>query len=399
MKLKKFIAPDMRAALKDVRETFGSEAVILNDRAIPGGIEVTAAIDYDQSLWQAPDVQTEKTSTLASVSPASTKTSDQVQWLTDPKVDAMQQEITAMRDLLQQQLASLSWQRQTTIEPGKMKLLKDLAQLGLTPYICRQIAANLSMDLNEEQNWQAALKTLGSLINTPEKAVTDLEGAVALIGPTGVGKTTTIAKLAARYVIRHGANSLGLITTDTFRIGAHEQLQTYGNLLGVPVRSVETQTELTRVMQQMQNKRLILIDTIGLSQRDKNLPARLSMLTESGFNIKKLLVLSANAHPLVLDRTIDAFGNKIVDPIMGAIITKLDECMNLGELLSLLIKHHLPIAYASDGQRVPEDLKIARRDDLIATLQYIAEHYMPPLSNAALAHTFAFEEPVCQTSH
>jgi flagellar biosynthesis protein FlhF len=184
---------------------------------------------------------------------------------------------------------------------------------------------------------------------------------LALLGPTGVGKTTTVAKLASRFVREHGARHLGLLTTDNYRVGAHEQLQNYGRLLGVPVQMVDSAEDLATALAALANKRLVLVDTAGMSQRDLRLGEALASLRRDG--LRCYLTLASNAHETMLDETIAAFGAL---PLAGCVLTKLDECPSLGGTLSALIRHRLPVACVTDGQRVPEDLRPARARDLVS---------------------------------
>jgi flagellar biosynthesis protein FlhF len=185
----------------------------------------------------------------------------------------------------------------------------------------------------------------------------------SLVGPTGVGKTTTIAKLAARYAQIHGADKVGLITTDSFRIGALEQLATYAKILGCPLKQAKNTEELSDAIYQLRNKKLILIDTAGMSQRDLKLTQKLNhLLTKSRVNIKNYLVLSATSQMSVLQESVQHF--KTI-PLSGCIFTKIDESLSLGELMSVAIHNRLPIGYLTNGQRVPEDIRVANSEKIV----------------------------------
>jgi flagellar biosynthesis protein FlhF len=219
-------------------------------------------------------------------------------------------------------------------------------------------------------------------------------GVVALVGPTGVGKTTTVAKLAARYSLRHGSKRVALVTTDCYRIGAHEQLRTYGRILDVPVRVTSDETELRTVLQSLADKSLVLIDTAGMGQRDLRLSEHLALINSGLPRIRTYLVLGATAQMSGMEEIVSAFqGAKLT----GCIATKVDETTRLGGLLSVVIDKHLPVAYLSDGQRVPEDLHPARAQDLVSrgvTLMQraAAEHgddYLALAFGGMLAHASA----------
>ena len=190
-------------------------------------------------------------------------------------------------------------------------------------------------------------------------------GVIALVGPTGVGKTTTAAKLAARYALRNGTSRVALVTTDAFRIGAQEQLRAFGSLIGVPVYAVNEISELHQTLEMLQDKALVIIDTAGLSQRDMQLLEQLAALRTGEIQIDPYLVVSATTQQQALDETVAVF-NRI--ELKGAILSKLDEGGALGAAISVLLRHQLPLLYLGDGQRVPEDLQVARGRDLVDRL-------------------------------
>jgi len=204
------------------------------------------------------------------------------------------------------------------------------------------------------------------------------------VGSTGVGKTTSIAKLAARYVLRHGQRHVALVTTDSYRIGAHEQLMTYGRLLGIPVQVASDHNELRSTLNSLSDKRLVLIDTAGMSQRDVRLTEQFATLSDTGLPIRTLLVLSATVHPSVMDETIRAFSGV---PLDGAILTKLDEAASLGGVLSAVIEQQLPLRFVTNGQRVPEDMQVARTSELIQQATALASERDLP-AESLMAETF-----------
>jgi flagellar biosynthesis protein FlhF len=226
------------------------------------------------------------------------------------------------------------------------------------------IARGIRNIQNTEQAWRNALYELASQINVTDDDIISKGGIVALVGSTGVGKTTTIAKLAARFCMRHSKEQLALITTDNYRVGAEKQLSIYGQILGVPVHHASNSQELVRLLQGMQDKKLVLIDTAGMSQKDR----RLRMLSDSLARLKRIrvyLVAAANTQGRAVQELMNHYGR---DHLHGCILTKLDETASLGEALSILMEHRLPLAYLSDGQNVPEDLKPARVSTVVAQL-------------------------------
>jgi flagellar biosynthesis protein FlhF len=195
-----------------------------------------------------------------------------------------------------------------------------------------------------------------------ETDMLDAGGVFALMGPTGAGKTTTTAKLAARFVVRQGADKLALLTTDSYRIGGHEQLRIYGKILGVTVHAVRDAADLRLALSELRNKHTVLIDTVGMSQRDQAVAEQVEMLCQAGKPIKRLLLLNATSHGDTLDEVVQAYQTRGLD---GCILSKVDEAASLGPALDCAIRHQLNVHYLATGQRVPEDLHLANRQYLI----------------------------------
>jgi flagellar biosynthesis protein FlhF len=195
-----------------------------------------------------------------------------------------------------------------------------------------------------------------------ENEILEKGGVYALVGPTGVGKTTTTAKLAARCVMRHGPGKLALITTDGYRIGGYEQLRIYGKILGVMVHSVKDESDLRIALDELKSKHTVLIDTVGMSQRDKMVAEQVAMLSGAGTQVKRLLCLSATSTGETLNEVVRSYEG---DGLAGCIMTKLDEAATIGSTLDVIIRQKLNLYYVANGQRVPEDLHIANRQYLI----------------------------------
>jgi flagellar biosynthesis protein FlhF len=193
---------------------------------------------------------------------------------------------------------------------------------------------------------------------------------VALVGPTGVGKTTTVAKLAARFAQVHGRDSVVLISTDTFRISGFDQLATYGKIIGCQVNIAKDNNALNTLLQEYCNKKLILIDTAGMGQRDIRLAEQLtSLVSNARVRIRSYLVLAANTQQGVMQENVERFKRV---PLSGCIYTKLDECISIGEIITTSIQNGLPIGYLTDGQRVPEDIKVANAEKLVTLADKMA---------------------------
>ena len=289
------------------------------------------------------------------------------------EVAQMKEEMHALRQLLEHQVSGLMWQEMERQEPLRAMLVGQLKKMGLAEELADQFACYINESSSVSQAWQQLQQLIAEqLVVTDDEIVRDA-GVVALLGPTGVGKTTTVAKLAARYVSIYGNEEVALITTDSYRIGAMEQLSTYGKILNCPVRQVRNAEELSETLHQFRNRRLVLIDTAGMGQRDMRLNEQLdTLMRNTRVKIRSYLVLAATAQRAVLQEAVEQF-RRI--PLRGCILTKLDESLSLGECLSIAIQNTLPIGYLSDGQRVPEDLKVANAELLvqIATEQFSRE--------------------------
>lgn len=267
-------------------------------------------------------------------------------------------EIKSMRGKLEQQLTMLGWKEQERLDPVRGGLLRQLQLAGFTDSRAHDLTRQLPSGIDEKDatNWAKSVlvRNLQAIANEGE--ILEKGGVYALVGPTGVGKTTTTAKLAARCVVRHGADKLALLTTDGYRIGGHEQLRIYGKILGVTVHAVKDTHDLTLALAELRGKHLVLIDTVGMGQRDRMVAEQVAMLAGCGMEVKRLLLLNAASNGHTLDEVAHAYrGNGLA----GAIITKLDESVIIGSALDTAIRHRLPLYYTAGGQRVPEDLELA----------------------------------------
>ena len=274
------------------------------------------------------------------------------------EVSNMMSEIRAMRGLMETQLAELSWGSTAQREPHKATVLREMLAAGFSATLARYIIEKMPAmnDAAQAMRWVKTvlarnLATIGS-----EDAMLSEGGVFALVGPTGVGKTTTTAKLAARCVMRHGPDKLALITTDAYRIGGHEQLRIYGKILGVMVHSVKDEADLRIALKELRNKHTVLIDTIGMSQRDHMVAEQVAMLSGSGAEVKRLLCLNSTSTNETLNEVVRAYQGS---GLHGAIMTKMDEAASTGGVLDIVIRQKLKLHYVSNGQRVPEDLHVA----------------------------------------
>ncbi|MBW8899460.1 MAG: flagellar biosynthesis protein FlhF, partial [Massilia sp.] len=280
------------------------------------------------------------------------------------EMHGMMSEIRAMRGMMETQLAELSWGSTQQREPQKAAVLREMLAAGFSASLSRYLIDKLpaGKDAAESLRWIKTVLSRNITTMADEDAILDRGGVFALVGPTGVGKTTTTAKLAARCVMRHGPEKLALITTDAYRIGGHEQLRIYGKILGVMVHSVKDEADLRIALKELRNKHTVLIDTIGMSQRDQMVTEQVAMLTESGADVKRLLCLNATSTNETLNEVVRAYQGT---GLAGCIMTKLDEAASIGNVLDVLVRQKLSLYYISNGQRVPEDLHLADRAMLV----------------------------------
>jgi flagellar biosynthesis protein FlhF len=272
-------------------------------------------------------------------------------------------EIRSMRGMIEEQLSEMAWSGQQR-QPNKTAVLRELLSAGFSASLSRYLVEKMPASDKTEasMNWIKSVLGRNLSVIANENEILDKGGVYALVGPTGVGKTTTTAKLAARCVMRHGANKLALITTDGYRIGAYEQLRIYGKILGVMVHSVKDETDLRIALDELKSKHTILIDTVGVGQRDKMVAEQVAMLTGAGSQVKRLLCLSATSNGETLNEVVRSY---LGDGLAGCIMTKLDEAATIGNVLDVVIRRKLNLYYVANGQRVPEDLHIANQHYLV----------------------------------
>lgn len=459
MNIKRFFGKSSKEALTMVRQALGEDAVIISNRAVNGGNEIMAVSESDMHAMATPHDNTlsshelsmpsqteaftpletnyENAPTLLSIlsqnkvqtpaagkvtspqeasgidkAPAAaiqvpeaplldlTKPSEQIptfvaKELTD-KVNLMLNEMRGMRSRVETQLTAMSWGNQLQNNPVKSKILSTLLAANFSASLARVITEKLPSHLDAEQAFAWVRNTLSMNLNTidDESELLDQGGVFALVGPTGVGKTTTTAKLAARYVMKHGTQNLGLITTDGYRIGGHEQLRIYGKILGVMVYAVKDEADLKIALNELKNKHTILVDTVGVSQRDQMVTEQIAMLSNASVNIKKLLCLNATSTGETLTDVIRAYKGKALD---GCIVTKLDEAASIGNALDVVIRERAKLYYTTHGQRVPEDIELANKEELIARaltldsacwpFQYLDEELPLVIANMHLDYT------------
>ena len=372
MKIRTYIAKDMRQALRQVREEQGPDAVILSTRAIAGGVEVSAAIDFENIPPQRVQVSVPVPTPAAAAVPVPPPL-DFAALMPSAAQSEMGAELRSMRHLLESQLAQLAWNDLTRRQPAQAELLKQLTELGLTQALASQLVDELPVNIPFEESQRRTLAGLSRRIAVTGDVLLERGGRVAFVGPTGVGKTTAIAKLAARWVLRHGSRDIALVSVDGQRFGAQEQLKVLGRLLGVEAFTLDDVADLPTLLARLPERRLVLIDTAGMSPRDPELAARglqfAAMAERAGIDV--CLTLSAAAQAGVIEEAADRFA--VFRPT-SCLLTKLDEATSLGGTLSMLVRTGLPVSYVSEGQRIPEDLVPARAHHVVTRAVHIARH-------------------------
>ncbi|MBN2864689.1 MAG: flagellar biosynthesis protein FlhF [Thiotrichales bacterium] len=361
MKIKRYFAPTMRQAMLLVKEAQGDDAVILSSRNTPEGIELVAAVDPEVQEFKNKQYKPELGSSY--VSPETVNhgsANSESASHNSAEIARMAQELKAVRAMLENQLSGLAWGQSEQQNPDKVSLIKRLMQLGIGWNLSEKFVENIQG--HKQQAWSEILLEMERSIPVENRDILERGGIVALVGPTGVGKTTTIAKMASRFVMRNSPEQLALVTTDCYKIGAQAQLKTFAELIGVPVHVVSSQGELYALLASMSHKKLILIDTAGMSQRDLQLSQQLTTANAGFSSVKNYLVMSAATQLNVMKDIVKSF-NQV--GLNGCILTKVDEALQLGNIITVLIEQKLSIAYLSEGQRVPEDLTPAKVRDLI----------------------------------
>ena len=488
MSVKKIVAPDMRQALKKVRDQMGADAVILSNRKVPAGVEITASVDYqavldahqqkererkhvpafvDENVEMVPaqgnehdvikrdleaakekasrrqlreqfaqernkrvamheglveNLQGQIAEPAPDMPPARMSNPNTAYGLEDDRVsikakeydpeeeffaqierdneqaeverqihepdafvdpvsalqnhvDArmnantskedindVKQELNQLKSILSSQLNNMSWGDYSYRKPLSAAVFKRLRKIGLSSPLCRSLLNQVDETLPKKEAWRRVLEDLSSRLPISYDEIINGSGVVAFVGPAGVGKTTTIAKLAAEYALKHGPESLALISTDSYRIAGHEQLRTLAQILKVPLRIANEQNPLDAVVRSLSRKKMVLIDTAGLSVKDDSFDHQMNLLEQSQIEMKNWLVLSGTSQRKILEKTVNEYKHL---NLTGSILTKLDESASLGEALSVIVENKLPMAYVTNGQNIPDDIQRPKANQLI----------------------------------
>lgn len=416
MNAKKIIAPDMRNALKKVRAVLGEDAVILSHRKVANGIELIvsdspveevvasleqqATIQKNQARWyhdKTLDEQTVKnqvqrikqnqnnmvsqktvvqkkaseknasgkkvtdtiTSHEAAFSKLNPKTLDSQKSseFVDTQVVQLESEVAWLRGLLDSQAAVLNWGHCQAHHPIKTHVLQRLSAIGLSAQVSKQLTQEINeSDIQLAAVWQQVIKQFANQMTVFPQELIVHKGIYALLGPTGSGKTTSIAKIAARFVQQNASEQIGLISLDTVRMGASHQLTMLSQILNVSVRFCSSTQDVQSAMAAFSDRQLVLVDTAGLPFNDRAWQVQQSMLESMGESLNCLMTVACTHQQSVVSGYLNQLRTASHCKITGAILTKLDEACRLGEALSFILEHQLSLAYVTHGLSLIEDL-------------------------------------------
>lgn len=406
MKVKRYFAANMRSALDMIKQDQGPDVLILSNRKVDGGVElITADQLTEQEAARLAGQQTPKRRpdiaalppTLAAVPakpPAAPKRStalrgldtQELLWTDATVVAQMRDELTNLKGLLESQLSGLAWSEFGSRHPLRARLMRVLGQLGICPALARQVVAEVPDDLDYRAGWHRALALLVMRIATRDDPILRHAGRIALLGPTGVGKSTAVSKLAARYALKVGAERVAIVSMDDRRLGAHQQMKSFGRLIGVAVHVARDARELTVTLAELENRSLVLIDTPGNAPRDSRYHALAQSLIDLDAGIGCYTVLSATTDYLAATKLLKVNADL---GLAGCLLTKLDEAATLGPSLSAIIESGLAVAYTSAGQRVPDDLDTVTARGLIECAVELAKSAPAPRDQGAYERAFS----------
>lgn len=384
MNIRRYVAPDMRTAFKLVRDELGPDVVILSTRRVRGQIELTVASDQAASAPQptlAVKEVTFPTVGIAEAPVASPIRAEGASVKTLPKANVdfvkptnvpspsavsnpgVNDELRALRRLLETQLASLSWNDLSRRSPAVAEIVRELTDGGFSKDFITSIIDSIPDGAEFEAARAVMTHAVESSLITTGDLWTEKGGTIAMVGPAGAGKTTALAALAARWVMHNGTQGAVLISAGESRFGAHENLARVGRLVGLPVHTLSSLMEVPSLLNRLVDRRLVLIDTAGCGPRSEQFDAHIAALSSALPSVQFGLALSAASQPTVVREVVAGY-RKLGK--LACILSHVDECTSIGGTLSALIENRIPIAYTMTGPRLLDDLRPARPDTLIS---------------------------------
>ncbi len=376
MNMKRFHEKNMHAALQKIREKLGEDAVIISSNQSLSGVEVVAATDYE-AVANSDFVSNIETHGDSSQAVQHSNSEIKQSKMTEKSISVndavgLQNEISQLRAMIESQTELISWRKLIAQNTASRKLLQKLSICGFGFNLSKKLLGNVKKIKDFNHAWNEIEKDLKRNISITQENIINEGGMVALVGPTGVGKTTTIAKIAAQYAMQNSNSDIAIISTDHFRIGAHDQISIYGSILNVPVVIANNEPELRKALNVVKNKKLVLIDTAGLSQRDTRIKEIMQALSKLSKDLTTYLVVSANTQLCVQKEVINNF---MSDNLNGVVMSKTDEASQIGGILTSLIEQNLPIAYETTGQRVPEDIARPNQEQILTKALVLGERF------------------------
>lgn len=343
MMTKKFYASSPREALNLIRNEFGQDAEIISNRIVNGRVEIIAK--QGESATSQKRAASQPAPIAEETEPLPTG------------IEKMIDEIREMKNGFYKKLDNLMWTSSKQLNSAQNIVLDRVMAAGFSPSLAKRLVEKMPNEYSDTEaiSWLREILSRNLSTENDEDSFLNSGRIIALVGPTGVGKTTTIAKIAARYVMKHGADKLAFITTDSYRIGALEQLKVFGNILGVSVHAVKDHHELQLTIEHLRDRKSILIDTPGLCQRDKRVDVQMAMFDYINEPIKRILCLNAANQIETTNDVVSVYTKQSID---ACIITKVDEAITLGGVLNVVMQQKLKVCYVTTGQRVPEDIEL-----------------------------------------
>lgn len=425
MNVKRIVADSMKNALRQISQEMGPDAVIVSTKKLAEGIEVVAALDYEtenspqlqqqqqqelerqlqlqreldnaKQAFQSPNGAMQKEqkqayvrqqdltrpegiketlsglkngqySQQASHNTASTSTHP----ANEQSLDEVKGELRELKNWLVSHQGS-AWDTERPLTWQQSQLWQRCQDIGLEPAwadrLVARIASHSSEDSQFNEVWQSTLAMIQSDLPIAHTDLLEKGGCYAFLGPSGAGKTTTVGKIAAQFVLKHGKDSVALLTLDNYRIAAHDQLRTFSRILGVDMTVIPQESDIQKILRSVKNKKLVLIDSAGLSTSDPHFSEQLSMLKNAGANVRKLLVLPLTSQARCLQENYEHF--KAVG-LGGCVFTKLDECFSLGAAMSIAALAKLPINLVANGPHIPDDLQYPDGEYLVKLAEQMA---------------------------